>query len=193
MCGTNRVNCGCRLKGKIKSREKSGVTFGPDPPSSGGQSPSNKFPIPAALFNSANLLRMAGCSPDKTHYVGDGGIQKSTEHRTLLPIDHWSFLSSHKRGSQNALKGGEPPQRKHLLVIEIDYIMKMMFFFQILLVEATLFVSWHSKHIPAGKRGKHCKNSKLWFFSSPLLHWKHPFCNKIARSLSLELKQVLRR
>lgn len=35
------------------------------------QSPSNKFPIPAVLFNSANLLRMLGCSPDKTHYVVD--------------------------------------------------------------------------------------------------------------------------
>lgn len=68
--------------------EKQRVTFGPDPPSSSGQSPSNKFPIPAVLFNSANLLRMAGCSPDKTHYVGDGGIQKSTVHSTLLPIDH---------------------------------------------------------------------------------------------------------
>lgn len=175
--------------------EKQRVTFGPDPPGRSGQSPSNKFPIPAVLFNSANLLRMAGCSPDKTHYVGDWGLQKSTVCSTLLPIDHWSFLSAHKGGPQNALKGGEAPQRKHLLVIEIDYIMKMMFFFKILLGEATRFVSGHSKHIPAGKRGKHCKNSKLWFFffffllcienTHSITKWPGP--------LSLELKQVARR
>lgn len=28
-----------------------------------------------------------------------------------------------------------------------------------------LFVSWLSKPIPAGKRGKHCTNSNLWVFS----------------------------
>ena len=170
--------------------EKQRVTFGPDPPSSSGQSPSNKFPIPAVLFNSANLLRMAGCSPDKTHYVGDGGIQKSTVHSTLLPIDHWSFLSVHKRGSHNALKGEESPQRKHLLVIEIDYIMKMMFFLKFCLLRPHFLSPGTQNTSPLGKGANIVKTQNCDFFS---LHWKHPFYNKMARSLSLELKQVIRR
>lgn len=53
---------------------------------SGCQSPSNKFPSPAELFNSPKLLRMSAFSPDKTHYAGR--LEETGIHSTQRSAPH---------------------------------------------------------------------------------------------------------
>lgn len=87
---------------------------------------------------------MYGCSPNKTHSAlgaKDVGL-RGTRHSAA----HWPpgpFSAHTEEPGTKTLKAGAAPQRKHLLVIVFDCIMKMMFFFQFGLVKATLFSSGH--------------------------------------------------
>lgn len=143
-------------------------------------------PSPAALSNSTNLLRMYGCSSNKTYSVlaaKDVGL-----HWTHHSAAHWPpgpFSAHTKEWGTKTLKAGAAPQRKHLLVIVFDCIMKMMFFFNLGLLRPQLFSSGHLIIIknqtltcPIGRRGgKYWKRSKdlptLYFNPSCVssVHW----------------------
>lgn len=102
-------------------------------------------PSPAALSNSTNLLRMYGCSSNKTH--SELGAKDVGLRWTRHSAAHWPpgpFSAHTKEWGTKTLKAGAAPQRKHLLVIVFDCIMKMMFFFNLGLLRPHYFppVTW---------------------------------------------------
>lgn len=88
---------------------------------------------------------MYGCSSNKTHSAPgakDVGL-RWTRHSAA----HWPpgpFSAHTKERGTKTLKAGAAPQRKHLLVIVFDCIMKMMFFFNLGLLRPHYFplVTW---------------------------------------------------
>lgn len=105
-------------------------------------------PLPRLLLRSLIqqiCSEMYGCSSNKTHSAL--GAKDVGLHWTRHSAAHWPpgpFSAHTKEPWTKTLKAGAAPQRKHLLVIVFDCIMKMMFFFNLGLLRPHYFplVTW---------------------------------------------------
>lgn len=112
---------------------------------------------------------MYGCSSNKTHSTlgaEDVGLRWTRHSAAHWPAGPFSAHTEERR--TKTLKAGAAPQRKHLLVIVFDCIIKMMFFFNLGLLRPRYFppVTWSlcssnpSLALRGTQRGKYWKWSK---------------------------------